>query len=238
MSEPIIIIRDGKKYRKDKKGNLRKCCTENDCTTYSRPRTFHCSKHGGAKICSEVNCKTPAQADGKCVKHEGYKICEIDNCERRVAGRGLCLDHAEHLRCEKDGCDKLQRSGYKFCYKHGPRSIKDKANKRRNQRLKEDVNYRLIKNYRTRIWNAIKNNKRFDKTLDLLGCDVLTLRTHLEKKFQKGMNWCNYGEWHVDHIIPCASFDLSKREEQNKCFHYSNTQPLWATDNRSKANKI
>jgi len=51
------------------------------------------------------------------------------------------------------------------------------------------------------------------------------------------MSWLNYGigGWEIDHIKPCCHFDLSKPEEQEKCFHYSNLRPLWATENRSKA---
>jgi hypothetical protein len=51
------------------------------------------------------------------------------------------------------------------------------------------------------------------------------------------MNWENQGEWHIDHILPCASFDLTKEEEQRKCFHYTNLQPLWAKDNMIKGSK-
>lgn len=46
-----------------------------------------------------------------------------------------------------------------------------------------------------------------------------------------------YG-WHIDHIVPCASFDLSKPEEQKKCFHYTNLQALWWRDNIVKGDKI
>jgi len=53
------------------------------------------------------------------------------------------------------------------------------------------------------------------------------------------MNWNNYGYygWHIDHIKPCSSFDLSKDLEQRKCFHYTNLQPLLAKDNLEKGAK-
>ena len=54
--------------------------------------------------------------------------------------------------------------------------------------------------------------------------------------FSISMNWKNYGfkGWHIDHIIPCCKFDLSKENEQRKCFHYTNLNPMWAIDNLKK----
>ena len=57
------------------------------------------------------------------------------------------------------------------------------------------------------------------------------------KKFVSGMSWENYGKWHIDHIKPCASFNLLEEDEQKKCFHYTNLQPLWAKDNLKKGGK-
>jgi hypothetical protein len=53
------------------------------------------------------------------------------------------------------------------------------------------------------------------------------------------MTWENHGRygWHIDHIRPCASFDLADPEQQRKCFHYTNLQPLWASENMRKGDK-
>jgi len=107
--------------------------------------------------------------------------------------------------------------------------------KQRNFR-KNPIN-RLISNYRNIVWSALKRNVKSAHTIELLGCSVENFKIHLENKFTKGMTWKNYGKWHVDHIRPCASFDLSKKEEQFKCFNYKNLQPLWATENLEKNDK-
>lgn len=77
------------------------------------------------------------------------------------------------------------------------------------------------------------------RTIDLLGCTISELRQHLENRFIGGMTWENHGlhGWHIDHIRPCASFDLTQPAQQRECFHYLNLQPLWAKDNMSKSAK-
>src|ERR1051326_9408232 len=82
----------------------------------------------------------------------------------------------------------------------------------------------------------VRNAKKADKTHALLGCTPKELRLHLEKQFQPGMTWANHGlyGWHMDHIRPCASFDLTDPEQQRQCFHYTNLQPMWAMENWRK----
>lgn len=93
-----------------------------------------------------------------------------------------------------------------------------------------------------RIISAVKSQftKKLSNTFNLIGCDILFLKKYIETQFLPGMNWENHGiyykanlepKWHIDHIIPCDSFDLTKEEEQKKCFHYTNLRPLWAIDN-------
>lgn len=97
--------------------------------------------------------------------------------------------------------------------------------------------YRLCNNLRKRCWHALKGHSKSASTLKLLGCSVEHLRAHLESLFQPGMSWENYGEWHVDHIKPCDSFDLTDPEQQRACFCWTNLQPLWRLDNIRKGTK-
>ena len=112
--------------------------------------------------------------------------------------------------------------------------IRERNKKRRHT----DPLYKISCILRGRLKNALKTNSKSKSTFELLGCSVEELWIHLEKTFKPGMTRENHGEWHIDHIIPCISFDLSKPKEQAKCFHYSNLQALWPHENLSKGAKI
>ena len=117
-----------------------------------------------------------------------------------------------------------------------------KKNKERIKKYHTEYNkrdyVRFTQACRSRIREALKNkSKKAFGTEELLGCSIKELKSYLELKFEDGMNWQNFGDWHIDHIKPCSSFDLSKESEQKKCFHYTNLQPLWKHDNLSKGSK-
>lgn len=104
------------------------------------------------------------------------------------------------------------------------------------KRYESDPIFRLKLLQRTRIRAAIKRQKTL-RTNELLGCSYEQLKQHIESLFVDGMNWQNMGDWHIDHIIPLAAFDLSQEVNQKMAFHYSNLQPLWAADNLKKGAK-
>ena len=116
---------------------------------------------------------------------------------------------------------------------------KDKINATRRKNLQrrrdEDPKYRAMMALHCRLYMAVK--EKTGKTMELTGCSKEELITHLESKFIEGVTWENYGDWHIDHIRPCASFNLEDPEEQKKCFHWTNLQPLWAADNIRKGDK-
>ena len=117
---------------------------------------------------------------------------------------------------------------------------KDLINQQERTRVATDIQFKLTKILRSRIRTAIKKNTKTGSAIRDLGCSATQLKEHLESKFQPGMNWDNHSfeGWHIDHIIPLSSFDLTDREEFLRACHYTNLQPLWAKDNMKKSNKI
>ena len=90
-----------------------------------------------------------------------------------------------------------------------------------------------------RIRMALKAQKS-KKSIEYLGCDIATFRTHLESTFKENMTWENQGEWEIDHVIPLAYKQDGVEpsiEEVGLRLHYTNTQALWASENRAKGNK-
>lgn len=154
-----------------------------------------------------------------------------------------CPEYKEWLRARRQRPEYkewqqayLQRPGVKERQRARKQSPEYKEWKRAYVRgRRTDLDFKLQHNLRNRLRKALQGRSKSARTLELIGCDIGFLRRWLEAKFQPGMTWENYGGWHIDHIMPCASFDLSDPVQQRTCFRWTNLQPLWAADNIRKS---
>ena len=133
-------------------------------------------------------------------------------------------------RTDPQSIERLQREARAY-YQKNKRKIATQT----AARDKVNPSVRMRKRLRRRMWFLVTSAGKVKRRSNLLvGCSDLHLKRWLQDRFKRGMTWDNYGEWEVDHIVPCASFDLSDSDEQLKCFHYTNLQPLWKRENRIK----
>lgn len=190
------------------------------------------------------------------------KICSVNGCAKTSIVKGLCHNHYEQTRLVINRNNRRKwiiknrdhvRANHAEWKRRNPtaRNESNRLYRERNRdkirsRYSKDVNFRLASVLRARLNEAIKiplgYKSRFSRSLlsrETLGCDIPFLREYLESLFKEGMNWSNHGirGWHIDHIKPCAKFDLRDPNQRNICFHYTNLQPLWWRDNCSKSSR-
>lgn len=102
----------------------------------------------------------------------------------------------------------------------------------RNRTYQTNPGFKLRIILGNRLNEVLKKNKTYktNSILNLIGCSLPKLKLYLESKFLQDMTWKNHGDiWEIDHIKPCSIFDLTQEIEQQKCFHYTNLQPLFKT---------
>jgi hypothetical protein len=110
---------------------------------------------------------------------------------------------------------------------------------RANAKYQAKPEVKLAQRLRDRLRMATRNIQKAGSAVRDLGCNIDEFRAYIETRFQPGMTWENWTHdgWHLDHIQPLASFDLSNREQFLMAGHYTNLQPMWARDNFSKGSK-
>lgn len=137
---------------------------------------------------------------------------------------------------EQQAYRELHKEELKEYQKNYRKNNKEKIKEYYKTKYKTDIQYKLKNDYLHLVERVIRNQKTTPKEEEILGCDYQTFRSHIESKFDKEMNWDNYGVkgWQIDHIIPISSFDLTDIEQVKKCFNYKNSQPLWANVNKRK----
>lgn len=166
---------------------------------------------------------------------DGQKNIDIEN--RRRISRESRQRRREALRA-----DPVAWAAYRAAErpKEAQRRAAKAAAKTSHRLIKTPMQRKIHKQLRMALWRSLKRARagKIARTVVLLGMEMAEFMAYMEEKFLPGMSWDNYGEWEIDHRRPVVSFDLTDPAQQAACFHYSNLQPLWRTDNRRKAAKV
>lgn len=173
-------------------------------------------------------------------RHHAWRWKDIDTYNTKERAKRDDNRRATEKRYkERVGTEVLRARGRKHAAK---RIASGKAYQYIKLREETDVAFLLRRRIRARINVALtgarNGTRKVDTTIKLLGCSYDEFRKHIEGQFKPDMSWDNYGDWHIDHIKPVSSFDLTDPLQQKAAFHFTNCQPLWATENISKGNKI
>ncbi len=184
-----------------------------------------CSRCGTTKPSSEFH-KSSTAKDGLC---SHCKSCER---ERKAKYRS---ENKEKIRAQGQAQyaanPEKRRDSHRRWAKRNPEKLKEIK-----RRYRQSAKGKVEANIRGYIHKTIKKGYKYKPTFEALGYTPGELIQHLEKRFLPGMTWDNYGEWHIDHIIPLSAFNYSttKHIDFKRAWALSNLQPLWAADNIRK----
>ena len=200
------------------------------------------------KICTACSKKLPATTEYFYKKSGKFGVaCKCKECEKQISQKYYTNHRNEKIQHQKEynKKHKEERNKYNRQYRKEHKEKTQQYNTIYNrQRRQTDVDYKIKTYLSNRIRNALNRHGKSKHTMAFLGCSIEQLKGHLqETAIQNGyldFEIENYSgsEYHIDHIIPCASFDLSQPEEQKKCFHWSNLQILTAEENLQKSAKL
>ena len=220
------------------KNNIFLCnvCKEEKTSEERKADTKVCKKcNADASRKYYENKKKAIANKGVIIIKETEKICSKCNEEKSIDQYHFDKNRGT-FRAACKNCTQIDRKNY---YNENKKIVIKTNIAYEKQRIHDDSTFKLVKNLRcslTHILKSINCGHKF-KTLQIIGCSKQHLKGYIEAKFKDGMTWDNHGEWHIDHIKPVSLFDVSDEEQQKKCFHYTNLQPLWAKDNIQKSNK-
>lgn len=212
--------------------NCNHCKQPKPFSDFGRDRN---SKDGFKSECK--NCRNQKNLESYYVKTYGSKHAQNKRPLEIKSTTKIC--RVCHKRKEKNSFLKRSNSidGYrKICLTchWEQQSVREKKWRANNPER------RLSKSIAVRMWYSLKGKKHHKHWEDLVGYNLEQLKSHLESKFLPGMTWDNYGKWHVDHVKPVSSFQITSYycADFKKCWSLDNLQPLWASDNKSKYNKL
>ena len=165
-------------------------------------------------------------------EHHAKGLCKpcYDTEYSKIYQRTYRVAHREEMKA-------YQRSYYA---KHREKKVIYWAEHRRERAIyvkgkyNTDPDYRLANVLRSRMVKALKNKQKSGSAVSDLGCSIPHFKLYIENQFEPGMSWDNYGEWHLDHVLPLSSFDLTDRSQFLTACNWLNYQPMWAADNLRK----
>lgn len=166
--------------------------------------------------------------------HKWYHVHKHEIREK-VCARSSKYYHANKHRLELTQSQKK----HKLVWQKAWRAKNPDRMRVYDLKSRENIQRAIKQRLRARITKVLsrKQIRKNNKTIDLIGCTWADFKRHIESLFIQGMSWENRSLWHIDHIKPCAKFDLNDDQQRKLCFHYTNMQPLWAADNLSKHKK-
>lgn len=204
------------------------------------------------KVCKKNKDITlfPYRKDRDTFRYECFECRGSRLSSYRKANLPLLKEKAQHRYCTQKDIILLKKKQYYSLNKDKillyKKNNRDKIALYQMSRKRTNIQYKLTVNLRDRLNKAIKNNQKVGSAVADLGCSIVKLKIYLQLKFHRNprnkheyMTWENYGKygWHIDHIKPLNKFDLSDVEQLKQACHYTNLQPMWATDNLKKRDK-
>ena len=172
------------------------------------------------------------------VKAKRQEYYALNKEKEKTNNEKWLTENKEYWQEKKAECNKnwIARNKDSWSAKRKTDAYHKKENDRKRERYASDQSYRAMAKLRAAMYQAFKLQgiRKHSRSQTLLGTPINEVRAYLEKMFVGDMNWDNV---HIDHIRPCASFDLSRLEDARECFHYTNLQPLFAKDNLQKSSR-
>ena len=188
--------------------------------------------------CEEIRNVSEFSKD--CSKKDGVRtICKICAKEKYLQNREYEIQRSkDYQQKNREKVLKQKLIHAKKYFIKNQDKIKEYQKNYKFNRRKNDILFNLSGNLRSRLRQFLltRNITNKNTTFEIIGCSPQELKFFLEQRFTNGMSWDNQGEWHIDHKIPLAS--AKTEEELYKLCHFTNLQPLWATENIKKGSKI
>lgn len=220
--------------------DCRRCRTWKPLTEfYSKGKTTFDGVDSMCKGC--FNDRKRARSEGvelsRADEHRTINGIEKKHCPTCNTWKGV----TDFTKCKsrKDGLQGICKPCFSSARKKYRSSAKGKATEKKYDKKRYDTDpaFRMRMCISSRINKVLKSKsqRKSSSTMDLVGCSKLKLQCHLEKQFDEFMSWSNFGKWHIDHKIPCCAFDASNPAECAAMWHYTNLQPMWATENLRKS---